>query len=247
MGKAVAAEFARPMIILGTAPSMDGFASGTSSLTINRVKTSVKTHTPDYIILDTDILSAAPLPLLWAGLGDMLAKYSSLCDWRISHIVNGEAYDPAIAALVRAAVQACGDRVEMLPKRDPAAVAAVAEGLILAGMAMTLAGVSRPASGVEHYISHFWDMRAAAFDISADYHGLQCGVASMAVAPLYRDLRALLDTYELPEDYRPKFDREAWRRELSDLLGVGAEPLIELDDREQKYLPAEMAERARTA
>ena len=44
-------------------------------------------------------------------------------------------------------------------QRDENAVKAVFEGLVICGAAMKFAGLSRPASGVEHYLSHIWDMR----------------------------------------------------------------------------------------
>ena len=76
-----------PYIIIGTAPSMDGFASDGSSMIVDGVKVTIASKCPHAIILDTEILAAAPLRMLQAGLGDMLAKYVSICEWRISHII----------------------------------------------------------------------------------------------------------------------------------------------------------------
>ena len=75
----------------------------------------------------------------------------------------GDAYCPQIAQLVRASVRKVATNAPGLLRRDEAAIAAVAEGLILSGVAMAFAGNSRPASGLEHYFSHVWeDARAPA-------------------------------------------------------------------------------------
>lgn len=93
----------------------------------------------------------------------MLAKYISICEWRLSHEINGEYYCPQVAQLVRNSLQTCVAHADGLAARDPEAVQHVMEGLVLSGLAMGFAGVTRPASGMEHYFSHLWDMRALEF------------------------------------------------------------------------------------
>ena len=149
-----------PQLVVATAPSMDGYASNSSSMIQGHIKVSLYVPCPQAIICDTDIMKDAPLEMLMAGLGDMLAKYISVCEWRISHLVTGEYYCENIAGLMRASVNKCWSMAERLMKRDPEAVAAVTEGLILSGIAMSFAKISRPASGLEHYFSHLWEMMA---------------------------------------------------------------------------------------
>ena len=103
----------------------------------------------------------------------MLAKYVSICEWRIANLITGEYYCETIAQMVRTALKKCVDNAEGLLKRDEEAIKAVFEGLIIGGVAMSYAGVSRPASGVEHYFSHVWDMRALEFGTNMDLHGIQ--------------------------------------------------------------------------
>ena len=175
-------------VIVGTAPSMDGYASATSSMTMDGLKISLGSKCADMIIGDLDILCNAPVKLMRSGLGDMLAKYVSICEWRIAHVITGEYYCEEIAKLVRASLKKCVDQAEGLLKRDKAAVKAVFEGLVVCGAAMKFAGVSRPASGVEHYISHIWDMRAAEFDTPAELHGIQCAIGTLIAVGLYEKL-----------------------------------------------------------
>lgn len=161
IGKILSNTADRPYIIVATAPSMDGYASATSSMTMDGLKVSLPSRCADVIIGDTDILKNAPEKMLKAGIGDMVAKYISIAEWRISHLVTGEYYCEAVADLVRCALKKCVDNADGLLKREDTAVEAVFEGLIIGGIAMAYAGLSRPASGVEHYISHVWDMRGA--------------------------------------------------------------------------------------
>lgn len=221
--------------IVGTAPSMDGYASASSSMTREGLKISLPSRAADVIIGDTDILCTAPLKMMKAGLGDMLAKYTSICEWRIAHLITGEYYCEEIATLVRGALKRCVDLSDKLLTRDPDAVAAVFEGLVITGVAMTLAGVSRPASGIEHYLSHVWDMRALEFGTPEDLHGIQCAVGTLISVKLYEKLRALSPDREKALAYVESFDFAAWANELKKFLGKSAEAMIELEKKEKKY------------
>ncbi|HPR77588.1 MAG TPA: iron-containing alcohol dehydrogenase, partial [Candidatus Limiplasma sp.] len=131
-----------------------------SSMIRDRVKVTLYNACPDAIIADTMIMKDAPERMLQAGLGDMLAKYIALCEWRISHIVTGEYYCEEVAGLMRNSLAKIVSAAPRLLERDPEVIGAVAEGLILSGVAMAFAQVSRPASGLEHYFSHLWEMFA---------------------------------------------------------------------------------------
>ncbi len=161
IGKLLASATNKPYIIVATAPSMDGYASPSSSMEREGVKTSIPSKTPDAILGDTDFLRQAPMEMLLAGLGDMLAKYVGVCEWRIANLLVGEAYCESVAELIRVALKRCTDNADGLLNRSPEAVEAVFEGLVISGAAMKYAESTRPASGGEHYISHVWDMRGA--------------------------------------------------------------------------------------
>lgn len=147
-----------PQVVVGTAPSMDGYASDSSSMHVNSVKSTVYNACPVGIICDSEIMSQAPMRMLWAGLGDMLAKYVSICEWRIAGLVIDEYYCEEIAGLMRTSLRKIMDNACAIQSRDPEAIQAVSEGLVMSGVAMSFAKVSRPASGLEHYFSHMWEM-----------------------------------------------------------------------------------------
>ncbi|MBQ8816669.1 MAG: sn-glycerol-1-phosphate dehydrogenase [Lachnospiraceae bacterium] len=243
ISKIVSNTSGRPYIIVATAPSMDGYASATSSMIMDGLKVSLPSACAKVIVGDIDILKQAPLHMLKSGLGDMLAKYVSICEWRIAHIIVGEYYCEQIADMVRNALKKCIENAEGLLKREEVAVKAVFEGLVLGGIAMSYAGVSRPASGMEHYISHIWEMRALETGGSVELHGIQCAVGTLMTAGLYEQLVKMVPDKEKALAYAATFDYKQWSQELLAFLGKGAETMIALEEKEHKYDVALHAER----
>ena len=235
ISKIVANVAGKPYIIVGTAPSMDGYASATSSMTRDGLKISLPSKCADVIIGDLDVLCQAPAKMMASGLGDMLAKYVSICEWRIANLITGEYYCEDIAQLVREALKKCTDNADGLLKRDKEAVKAVFEGLVIGGVAMAYACVSRPASGVEHYFSHVWDMRGVEFGTQVDFHGIQCAMATYHAIKLYEIVKTITPDYEKASAYVNAFDLDEWHRTLRQFLGKGAEAMIALEKKEGKY------------
>lgn len=235
IGKILASLTGKPYIVVATAPSCDAYASATSSMERSGLKVSLNTCAPHVLIGDTDILKTAPDHMLQAGLGDMLAKYVSLCEWRISHIINGEYYCPTIAKMMRTALDKCVAHREGLMRREDDAVAAVFEGLVIGGVAMAYAGVSRPASGAEHYMSHVWDMRSLQFGTPADLHGIQCGIATLLCVRAYEQIKAMQPDRDKALSYVAAFDYEDWKKQLRDFVGDGADAMIAIEEKEHKY------------
>ena len=235
IGKILSCHSGKPYMIVATAPSMDGYASATSSMTRDGLKISLPSKGADVIIGDTDILKQAPMHMLKSGLGDMLAKYVSICEWRISHLITGEYYCEEIAQLIRSALQRCIDHAAGLLEREDSAVQAVFEGLVIGGIAMNYAGLSRPASGVEHYISHILDMRGVEFGTPVELHGIQCAVGTLIATRLYEKLKVITPCREKAIAYVSQFDIDDWHKKLSVLLGKGADSMIELEKNEGKY------------
>ena len=235
ISKIVANVSGKPYIIVATAPSMDGYASATSSMTRDGLKISLPSKCANVILGDLNVLCNAPLKMMASGLGDMLAKYVSICEWRIANLITGEYYCEAVAQLVRDALRRCVDNAEGLLKRDKRAVKAVFEGLVIGGVAMAYAGVSRPASGVEHYFSHVWDMRGVEFGIPVDFHGIQCAMATYHAIKLYEIVKTQTPDYEKASAYAAAFDQSAWEQTLRQFLGKSAEAMIALEKKEGKY------------
>lgn len=235
IGKILSKVSGRRYIIVATAPSMDGYASATSSMSMDGLKVSLNSRCADMIVGDTDILKQAPEHMLKSGLGDMLAKYVSIAEWRISSLVTGEYYCERVAQLVRSALKKCTDNADGLLKRDETAVQAVFEGLVICGVAMAYAGVSRPASGVEHYFSHVWDMRGLEFGTQVDLHGIQCAMATMKAVELYEAVKGIVPDGEKAVAAVAAFDYADWSNQLRSFLGKAGETMIAKEQEEHKY------------
>lgn len=233
----------RKYIIIATAPSMDGYASATSSVTRDGLKISLNSKCANVVIGDTDILTNAPLHMLKSGLGDMLAKYVSICEWRISNIITGEYYCEKVAALIREALKKCVENADKLLDRDETAVQAVFEGLVLGGVAMNFAGLSRPASGVEHYFSHIWDMRGEEFKTPVDLHGIQCAIGTLMALKIYEKVKLVTPDKNKATAYVKNFSYEEWKGTLKSFLGKAADAMIEIEEKEQKYSVEKHSER----
>jgi glycerol-1-phosphate dehydrogenase [NAD(P)+] len=178
-------------ISVPTAPSVDGFTSIGAPMIIEGVKKTVYCHAPVAIFADIRTLCAAPQPMIAAGFGDMLGKYTSIADWRLGRLLWDEPYDEAIAQRTLDAVQQCADNVVGIGQAQPEAVRALFDALVESGYCMLDFGQSRPASGAEHHYSHFWEMKLLREGRPAILHGAKVGVATVLVAGLYDRVRSL--------------------------------------------------------
>ena len=245
-GKMLARATGLKYIIVATAPSMDGFVSGTSSMDRDGLKVSLYSTAAWAVVGDLDILCQAPMHMLVSGVGDMLAKITSLREWKLAEIIVGEDYCPVTAALVQKALDKVMSSTEGLLKREPEAVASVMEGLVIAGIAMNYAGVSRPASGMEHYFSHIWDMRSLAFeDAQFEQHGIQAGLGTLYTLMAYEELinKGYKPDREKALNFVKNFSLDDWNGQLRSFVGPGAEAMIEGENREHKYDAAKHAKR----
>ena len=179
-----------PYIVMGTAASMNGYASGIAAILSNGLKTTVPARPPRAIILDTKVLAAAPPRLTQAGLGDLISKPVSDSDWWLAHQIEGSGYSNLPSQIVDHAVNEAIRSAPGLAQGDPEAHGALGAALVLSGVAMVVAGSSSPASGGEHLISHLWDMENLSQGRETRLHGAQVGVATCISAALYHTILA---------------------------------------------------------
>ena len=113
-----------------------------------------------------------------------------------------------------------------LKERDEKAVRATVEGLVLSGIAMSYAGISRPASGLEHYFSHLWEMMALDRGTPYELHGIQVGVGTLIVLKLYDEIRKLTPDRKVAEDFINSFSNDEWEAMIRRIFGKAAETVI---------------------
>ena len=242
-GKIVSAQKHIPDIYVSTAPSMDGFASASSSMEREGLKVSLNSKCPDVVIGDADVLANAPRHMIISGIGDMMAKYVSLVEWRIAALLVGEYFCETVADIVSSSLETVRACAVDAVSGDREAVCRLAEALVISGLAMNYAGLSRPASGMEHYISHIIDMRALAFGTPAELHGIQAGLGTILTVRGYEWLKTKMPDREKALAYVQSFDLQAWFDTLRLWLDEGAAAMIAGEQKERKYDPEKHAAR----
>jgi glycerol dehydrogenase-like iron-containing ADH family enzyme len=180
----------RTYIIVATAAYMDGYAAGSSSMALNGVKVTVKAKAPEIIVGDLDVLCGAPVHMAKAGLGDMLAKYVSIAEWRIANEIIGEYYCERIAALTREGVDTLMGMADRVKIEDEETAGKIFESLLKTGLGMSFAKNSRPASGAEHVIAHLIECFELMEGKEPNFHGEDVGVCTLAMLKYYNGMKA---------------------------------------------------------
>lgn len=180
-------EFRVPFISVPTAASVDGFASTVAAMTFNGFKVTTPAVAPLAIFADTSIIAKAPKHLSAAGVGDLLAKYTALLDWKISHLLTGEYICWHIVSVMEEALKVMQNSLDDIANQTEEGYVPLMVGLMLCGIGMQMIGNSRPASGAEHHLSHLWEMQIINDEVEA-LHGEKVGVGLILVADFYRTL-----------------------------------------------------------
>jgi glycerol-1-phosphate dehydrogenase [NAD(P)+] len=189
----VAARTGLPFISIPTAPSVDGYTSAGAPITHDGYKRTLDCKQPLAVIADIDILAAAPPEMVRSGFSDTIAKLVSRIDWQLSRVVTGEYYCPTLAEAVTMAAERCVEAADGIGARDKEAIRTLTEALMISGLAMHLVGNSRPASGSEHSLSHYWEMKSHLEDREEHLHGTKVGVATGIVAGFFERFFARLE------------------------------------------------------
>ncbi len=180
-----------PFISLPTAPSVDGYASSGAALVMGGFKLTVPAQAPEAILADLPTLCEAPTELVAAGFGDMLGKCTSLADWRLGALLLDEAFDAEIAERAGRALWTCVALAREIGQASELGIETLIEGLFESGLCMMDFGSSRPASGSEHLLSHFWEIKWMQQGRPALLHGAKVGVGTVLAARRYQALRDL--------------------------------------------------------
>ncbi len=231
-------KIGRPFFTVATAAPMDGFASSIAAIQVNHLKTTFEAQTPTAVIGDTEILKNAPYRMIAAGLGDLLGKFTCLCDWKLSRVINGEHYCPNIVELVESCVQNVLADAKKAKDRDPKTLGKIMEGLVLAGVAMSLYGNSRPASGCEHHMSHYWEMIFEQNDKRSAPHGAQVGVGTVLILKLVEKLRKTDVDFAAARVAAEAYDFAVWESAVHEAYGFAAEGVIAMEAQAQKNEPS---------
>ncbi|MEN2984976.1 MAG: iron-containing alcohol dehydrogenase [Dictyoglomaceae bacterium] len=184
-----------------TAPSMDGYASPVSALTIDGLKTTVLAKPPEKIFVNLTIIKNSPGILKKAGFGDLMGKYTALSDWMLSNILTNENINLNV---VNEMYDACENTLKSIEKEDFEKL--LLEGLVKSGKLMIVVGNSRPASGSEHHLAHYLEFLG--YNL---FHGIKVGISTLYIIRLYKNLLKIdLDKFRNNITY----SIEDWKKEI---------------------------------
>lgn len=186
--KLAAHDSSKPFISVPTCASHDGIASPRAALKHRSSSVSKTAISPLAILADTSIISKAPYRMLASGCADVLSNLSAVMDWKLAHRLKGEEYSSHAAVLAETAAQLIIEHAdEIRPDAEESAWIAV-KAMIVSGVAMSVAGNTRPASGAEHMFSHMLDHLGPGVMLKGRgraFHGEQCGVGSIMMVYLH--------------------------------------------------------------
>ena len=213
-----------PYIIVATAPSMDGYASAGAAMILDGMKVTPSATPPMAIVADTDVLKNAPMDMIRAGYGDIIGKFSCLNDWRLAAYIRGEYFCQTVYDLVMNTARRVKALAEGIANRDGEAVTALMEALVEVGVAMAYVGNSRPASGSEHHLSHFFEITGILNGTPYLPHGIDVAYSSVLTARLRGEILRR-------EPARVGFDRPAYETAIRKAYTTISDSVIAQQDK----------------
>jgi len=224
----VSAVAGKPFCTVGTAPSMDGYISGGSALVFNSLKLNFETHTPRAVFFEPEILANAPKDMIASGAGDLLGKISCLSDWSLSELITGEWHCDLISGIVNSAIEKTISARNGLANGESDAAAILLEALLLSGVCMDYAGNSRPASGCEHHMSHFWEMRYLLEGRKAVFHGTKVGIGTVISLKAYEYVSELAPNFFAIKNLKRQ-SFEEWEKAIRASFLIAADDVVALE------------------
>ena len=219
-----------PYMVVATAPSMDGYASDGAAMILGGMKETVKAWLPRVIIADTDVLKNAPMDMIRAGYGDIIGKYSALCDWKLSRVVNDEYFCDYIYDTTYEMIMNTQKNAKGLLKRDEESIRLLFEALVIVGIMMSFAGSSRPASGSEHHLSHFFEIVGILDSKPYFAHGVDVAYSTVITAKIRENL---LNT-DFPNSVF-RLERKDYENKMEKIYKSAAKGCIALQDKVGNY------------
>ena len=243
IAKLASGELGRPYGVVATAASMDGYAAFGASITRDGFKITRTCPAPALVLAPLDVMATAPGRLTATGYGDLIEKVTAGADWVVADALGIEPIDAEVWNLVQPSLRHALADPGGCAAGDLGAVSALAEGLLLSGLAMQAYQSSRPASGAGHNFSHQWEMEGHGLDWEPPLtHGIKVGLGTIASCALYE---AVLDLDVSGVD--PEARAAAWLTPEQDEARVTAlqpQPAIRepaIAQSRLKYVPAEQA------
>lgn len=218
-----------PFVAVPTLASSDGFTANICSAILNGQKKSTPMCAPVLVCADLGIISGAPKRLIASGINDILAKYISLADWRMSKLVADEYYCPVVADLAEHALQLMRAAADKYAATGEADHEAMTMAQMESGLTMQLLDHSRAASGAEHLMAHIVEMHPPRLENAEGIHGECVGVGTFACIREYHKLAGMtpkakpftpISEQWVLEKFGPRLTPGIMKENANDVLGT---------------------------
>lgn len=219
-----------PYVIIATTPSMDGYASNGAAMITDGMKVTYSAGLPLAIVSDTSVIKNAPMDMIVSGYGDIIGKFSALNDWKLSHAVNDEYFCSYIYDLTYNQIMRTIDLADGILNRDEKSIGTLMEALVVIGILMSFAGSSRPASGSEHHLSHFFEITGIIDGSPYLSHGTDVAYSTFATA----QIREKILSGSFPQKSFRQSDDE-YKKIMQTIYKSSAEGCIELQNKTGNY------------
>jgi len=170
-----------PFVSVPTTASHDGMASPFASIKGLDRPYSVKAASPIAVIADTSVIVNVPYRFIASGCGDVIAKFTSIRDWKLAYRRKREYYAKYTGSLALMSAQHIVQNADIIKPGSEEGLRVLLESLVSCGVAMCIGGTSKPCSGSEHLFSHALDLIAP----KPALHGEQCGLGTIMMASLH--------------------------------------------------------------
>jgi glycerol-1-phosphate dehydrogenase [NAD(P)+] len=222
VGKFASHELSTAFVSVPTCASHDGIASPRASLKHHKGSVSKTATSPLAVLADTEIINKAPYRMLVAGCADVISNIPAVLDWKLAFRLKNEEFSSHAAVLAETAAQLIMDHADEIKPDVEKSVWFGVKAMIVSGVAMSVAGSTRPASGAEHMFSHMLDHLGPRIMLKGrqkktPLHGEQCGIGAIMTMYLHggdwEHIRSSLQTIGAPT--------------TSEELGVSKKKIIE--------------------
>ncbi len=202
-----------PFFSIPSTLSNDGMYSPVAILTKNGKRYTTGINPPVGVLVDLDIVKLSPRICILSGIGDLISNISALDDWKLAHEKTGEPINDFAYTLSHMAAFSLLhiDTINIVEEKF---LKKLGYGLIVSGLAMCIAGNSRPASGAEHQISHAID---TLYPTRTTHHGIQVAFGCLLIEKLFRKKR-----YQL---YKNFFDKVGITEAIEKTLSFSEEEI----------------------
>jgi glycerol-1-phosphate dehydrogenase [NAD(P)+] len=198
-----------------TACTVTAFTASMTVLTVDGVKRTIRSRSPDQVLVDLLMIRDAPVELTRAGLGDLLARCTAYGDWYLGDAFGvDESFNTVPFDLLAHPEERLIAGAASIGRRELDGLRSLADALMLAGIGMSIVDQTTPISGWEHVMSHYLDLRAVAADRPTGLHGAQVGAGTLIAALAFEELLGTREAFW--RSARPVFDVDAARKSIEE-------------------------------